>query len=246
MEVDSFVRWIDRLTLESKCRPDREFKSLRRWLDDHKVRGKEEEIWMLFLFTCVHDDEYADRLHDSVGFWSTVKTAWRSNVGRGFKNGNIKTVNHRKMQGKERTIAAIESYLRRMKRGQATFFDSLADSQDPFDDAYWKLRKSIDYFGRLGAWDFLVRLYGTGVISREFEPKRLYLKGSTGPLKGFEHLWKGKITADIEERGVELFEIVRKKTDSLKNLYQLEDLLCMYKTCGFGRNRELDDIGEVC
>ena len=75
------------------------------------------------------------------------------------------------------------------------------DSADGFHVLYRRLRP-LSRFGRTGYFDFLVLMLDLGIIS--CEPKKGYLAGSTGPMKGARQLWGKLGSKRLESMGADL------------------------------------------
>jgi len=210
--VNDFVRWIDDW-IGDGCSPRNEIPEISAWLRLGARRFQEEAVWGVFLYTCAGGLSGAKVLREACGSWRMVHC-----------------VDHRKYCGQEDTLAAIRSYVSLMKHrgGQVRFLAASRAAADPFHELFQELQ-NVPSFGRLAAWDYLTRVNGTRALPFKIEPRRLYLRGSTGPLRAFQRLCRIPGNGDVEDGGLELYALVRARTRNIRNLVDLEDALCIWQ-----------------
>lgn len=186
----------------------------------------------------------------SKNHWTWVRTSsdptrfkqWLADNYEELKNGDIprKFGNHRKYESlnpevENNTGVIIESYINWIKppRDQQMFIQDIEkeignDPRDVFTYLYDSMDEVIR-FGRTAKFDYLTMLAKLGLAS--IEPKLVYLKDSTGPVKGAKLLFDGDSKADIS------YDTLEKLLNILENelplgeigMQVLEDALCNWQ-----------------
>lgn len=116
--------------------------------------------------------------------------------------------NHRKYESQKPKYiwSVIESFvLLANAYGSPTdlISNDVDDEDDGFDFLYRRLRP-VKRFGRTGRFDFLVLLLDLGFITAE--PRRPYLRRSTGPLAGAKLLWGEQSPNTLDDFAADLSE----------------------------------------
>jgi Alpha-glutamyl/putrescinyl thymine pyrophosphorylase clade 3 len=163
--------------------------------------NKEEAAWLAFITTLFSAVDKGDPWVSVRSFYSgfgegpltwAVVSAHPAKIDelRNTHSGDFKRLrfgNHRKHEHEVALGAVIASYVRLVKResggSQTEMF--VGDGRSPrpvFSDLMHTLDRGVHRFGRLGCFDFLCVLGNLGVF--DLSPDRLYLEGSTGPLRG--------------------------------------------------------------
>ena len=103
--------------------------------------------------------------------------------------------NHRKRETHKPgrgTPDVVGTYVKLVGRSQVDFLRRQAAGDDPFDGLYIAL-KPVSRFGRLARYDFVRLLANLGILEsiglRGAQPRRCYLDGATGPLKGARRMF---------------------------------------------------------
>ncbi|MXW61663.1 MAG: hypothetical protein F4003_07770 [Acidimicrobiaceae bacterium] len=162
---------------------------------------------------------------DSVSSNTEAFRRWLRNNQHRFEG--CKFGNHRKYEslgdqnGFGRTVQTYADWVHRQGT-HAAWIEIVRQTTDPFDALYSSM-DDVFRFGRLAKFDLLCRLEALDII--DFTPRRAYLQGSTGPLKGTRLLYghpKGR-PLDLDGLLIELESYLNVGFDVL------EDALCQWQ-----------------
>lgn len=103
-------------------------------------------------------------------------------------------------------------------------FEGALSAHDPFDDLYRKLA-SVMSFGRTARFDYLTMIGKLGIAA--VAPRRPYLVGATGPLRGARLMFGGAV---VGQRALELEPKVIALGAALGvGMQEMEDALCNWQ-----------------
>ncbi len=212
----------------------------------HHRRGDlEEACWLVFLATAFdispihgwHMVAAVYRRENEPGLWDwdaassdvVLLREWLQRNRHRF--AGVGFGNHRKFEslndriGVGRTIESYVGWVRRAGTHQ-TLFEIARQTADPFDSLFGSMVGNWR-FGRLARFDYLCCLEALCIA--DFAPRKAYLKGATGPLKGARRMygaprgtWAGNPLL-LDERLIELEGYLDVGFDVL------EDALCEWQ-----------------
>ncbi len=135
--------------------------------------------------------------------------------------------NHRKYESLGRVSRAARSYIKWVEGhgGHAVLLAPASGDGQTFEELYLSLGEVVS-FGRTGRFDYLVLLARVGLLNDW--PRRPYLRGATGPLKGARLLVAGDPCCDL--RIDDLESVIIDLSVQLKvGCDVLEDAICNWQ-----------------
>ena len=205
----------------------------------------EDACWLVFLAVAFgespdhrwHMAAAAYRRADERGLWdwnavSSDIPAFRAWLQRNrHRFAGVSFGNHRKhetLNDRNGIGETVETYVWwvRHEGSHAAWIEAAHRQPDPFDVLYRSMT-GIWRFGRLARFDYLCCLEALGITG--FAPRKAYLQGATGPLKGAQRMysatqstWAGRPLV-LDERLIELEGYLNVGFDVL------EDALCEWQ-----------------
>jgi hypothetical protein len=230
------------------------FDPLKAAIFHHRLGDIDEAFWLVFL--SVHFGKHSKdgwrlvrdiygRLGEKKNWdWSKISPRpqnfrkWLEKNSDTLKNGVPRRFgNHRKYESLDAwsdagTGSIIETYISWIKSFGThqnlvkTAKDNSNNNPGDMFEYLYKSMEAVHRFGRTARFDYLTMLGKLGFV--EIEPKSVYLKGSTGPLKGARLLFGGNINADLspfelEQHLIELGDYIG------VGMQVLEDSLCNWQ-----------------